>query len=606
MSYRNLADKFQSGLYLDVANQASSELDGSPNDELTLSLWGMSLMSLGRVHDAIEVYRGAIRKFPSAAINWSNLGTALRDAGELLAAEDAYNIALTLEPHNARYLANMAFLEIELNNTNKANRLLWEAFNQDPSDLHVKVYGAQTCVEFGRDGDARIMLGDWPAWTVAITAKLGIELASTLIYLGDYKGSEGLLRRFLEDPEYGLFSKVRLVMVLERLNRLPEARKILSDLPAPEDVSDVAAKGELIDAQVIIAVRDGRLSSAREMVESRLSDKCSARWRASAFFMLAKICDAQTDYNACMQSLVEAHKLQSHGLELPGRSESHLSDMSLRIARLRVTRGDGARWGAVKPKPDRAPPIFIVGFPRSGTTLLEQMLDAHPKLHSMDEQGAVQAVISRLSNMGIEYPGKLGSMGLEQVMEMRELYWSFVESVTELDKGKILIDKNPLNMVRLPMIVRMFPDARIIFAIRHPCDVILSCYMQNFRSYEFVSLCSTLEQLSKGYLEAMDSWIYHTELLKPNYMIWRYEDVLVNLDVNIIRLQRFLDLSDVTPLYNFANHALHKGYIATPSYDQVVKPLYRDAVGRWRHYEKVFDTLMSYLRPTIRYWNYDA
>ena len=138
-------------------------------------------------------------------------------------------------------------------------------------------------------------------------------------------------------------------------------------------------------------------------------------------------------------------------------------------------------------------PVFIVGFPRSGTTMLEQMLDAHPRYVSMDERTLLQTLRRADGSQGLRLSRATGPPRRDaDLAELRRCIGRKPHKVVELAPGQILVDKNPLNMLRLPMIRRLFPNARIILALRHPCDVLLSCYMQNFRSPAFMVLCSTL------------------------------------------------------------------------------------------------------------------
>src|SRR5262249_39402125 len=150
--------------------------------------------------------------------------------------------------------------------------------------------------------------------------------------------------------------------------------------------------------------------------------------------------------------------------------------------------------------------------------------------------------------------------------ELRRLYWGLTARYASLQPGQRLVDKNPLNLLRLPLINRLFPASPIILALRHPCDVILSCYMQNFGSPAFAVLCSTLDRLARGYATAMDFWTHHAALLAPNVMDLRYEDLLADFPGYVQRIGAFLGLEDTAPMLAFHTHARDKGYIGTPSY----------------------------------------
>ena len=184
---------------------------------------------------------------------------------------------------------------------------------------------------------------------------------------------------------------------------------------------------------------------------------------------------------------------------------------------------DVATWSAAgAPSVDESP-IFIVAFPRSGTTLLELTLDAHPQLQSMDEQPFLQNALEDLVANGVRYPQQLGRLDAQQLDSVRARYWERVARKVKLQPGQRLVDKNPLNLLRLPVIRRMFPNSRIILAVRHPCDVLMSCYMQHFRAPEFALLCNDLHTLAQGYRRSFDFWYEQAAILQPAAREVRYE-----------------------------------------------------------------------------------
>jgi hypothetical protein len=186
------------------------------------------------------------------------------------------------------------------------------------------------------------------------------------------------------------------------------------------------------------------------------------------------------------------------------------------------------------------------------------------------------------------------------------MYWSAAAKVAPRQQGQRLVDKNPLHMLRIALIKRLFPNAPIILALRHPCDVILSNYMQYFTSNSFAVLRSSLERLAQGYVNAMESWIHHAELLKPNIIYSRYEDLLDDFPGNIRRIGDFLGLEDAAPMARFDQHARGKGFISTASYAQVIEPPNKKSVDRWRRYHKYFEPVLPILQPIMQYWGYHA
>ena len=267
---------------------------------------------------------------------------------------------------------------------------------------------------------------------------------------------------------------------------------------------------------------------------------------------------------------------------------------------------DVGTWDHARAPAAAESPVFIAAFPRSGTTLLEMTLDAHPLLKSMDEQPFLQNALNELCVPGVRYPAELGRLSDAQLDQVRGAYWERVNKKLRLERGQRLVDKNPLNILRLPAIRRLFPHAHILHAVRHPCDVVLSCYMQHFRAPDFAFLCADLKTLAVGYRRTMDFWYRQLDLLDPTVREVHYERLVAGFETEMHGIIDFLELPWNDRLLEPATHARSKGYISTPSYAQVVQPVNQRSVGRWRAYEKHFAEVLPLLRPYLDRWNYEA
>jgi hypothetical protein len=190
--------------------------------------------------------------------------------------------------------------------------------------------------------------------------------------------------------------------------------------------------------------------------------------------------------------------------------------------------------------------------------------------------------------------------------ELRKRYHVMVGERIQRNWDARLVDKNPLNMHWLPMMHRLFPNARYILAVRHPCDVLLSCYMHAFRSSTLAAACSSLERLAKAYVETMERWLDQVSVMNPSVMVSRYEDLVTDFPQQVSRIAQFLELDDATPMLGFDQHARNKTFIATPSYSQVIEPVNRRAVGRWHKYREYFEPVLPILEPMLRHWGYDT
>jgi hypothetical protein len=235
---------------------------------------------------------------------------------------------------------------------------------------------------------------------------------------------------------------------------------------------------------------------------------------------------------------------------------------------------------------------------------MELTLDAHPDLVSMDEQALVQAALDDLIATGVRYPEELGKVSEAQLEQVRARYWERARSKVQIGPGQRLVDKNPLNLMRLPAIRRVFPNARIVLAIRHPCDVLLSCYLQHFRAPDFALLCSDIGKLAAGYRKTFDFWYREAALLKPAICEVRYEQFVADFDAQTRALLEFLDVPWNDAVLAPGARARQKGYISTPSYSQVVQPVNRKSVGRWKNYATHLQPALPYVQVYLDRWNY--
>jgi tetratricopeptide (TPR) repeat protein len=582
---------------------ARARVEARRDDAEAQMLLAMALAMQNRAAEAAEIYRELAARQPSETSHWNNLGNMLRESGDAKGAESAYRRALSLQPGNAGTLLSMGLLRWEQGDVVETRDLMLAAFRLNPDLPEPRIYGALASHECADRKTADLLLAGHERWPY-LGPRMTPDLATALMNLEHADEAERTLRGLLVDhPETESVVRVKLASLFERVNRLDEAEEMLR--LAETSGADVR---ETVALRATLAARRGRHDEAIGLYRMELASQDATVGRATRWFSLAKSCDQTGDAAGAMEALERGHALQYQQAArlMPDLAKSESEWLS--ITRYTVDEAAHARW---LPDPG-APaaedsPIFIVGFPRSGTTMLEQMLDAHPGLKSMDERAFLQDVIDRMQSLrDLRYPDDLGQLQPDELATLRETYWTCVAGVVKLAPGERLVDKNPLNVLRLPMIARLFPQARIVLALRHPCDVILSNYMQCFGAPAYQLLCSSLERLARGYASAMESWTRHAEVLRPAVLESRYEDLIDDFDGQTARIAAHLGLDDAGALRGYSEHARAKGFIATPSYSQVIEPPNRKAVDRWHRYRDYFGPVVPTVQPFIDRWGYDA
>ncbi len=594
-------------LYREGRLERVVELCGELLDQQTdvpeaLILVGASLHALQRYPEAIGVFSRLARLQPHIAVHWSNLGTSLRSDGRLDDALKAYRQAEALGFRSPQFYLNLGLLLVERGEHLEALPVLQWGAAIAPHDAELRYHYAHCCHECVRDDSARQALTGWQAWP-DLDAPILAQIGSLLILLGETHQAEQAFERALSrDPRS---SRVRLeyAALLERVNRLEEAQAML-DAVDPVSEADAELQEKRLVVAARLAERSGNLEEACDGYR-QYADALQANRKHHALFPLAKALDSRGLVDEAFETLQDAHAAQMHHVAqiAPQIAGDHYEP--LRITRYGCNAKDFMSWQDRGGAAFDQSPIFVVAFPRSGTTLLEQALDAHPALVSMDEQTFVQDAIDDIRSLGVTYPEQMGSLSELQCESLRQKYWQRVATRVHVPAGSRLIDKNPLNLLRLPVIRRLFPQSKIILAIRHPCDVILSNYMQHFRAPEIAALCQNIRVLAAGYRKSFDFWYQQADLLRPFVMELRYEDVVMDFEASMRSLSDFLKIDWADAMAAPAQHALRRGYISTPSYSQVIQPVNRKAVGRWRRYGEQFQPILGEVAPYLKRWKYE-
>jgi tetratricopeptide (TPR) repeat protein len=561
-----------------------------------LNVLGMVLHAQARHEDAVRVFSALTQFEPRNAGYWANLGTALRPTRRYDAALDAYERALQLGGTSADLLYNIAVLHVDRCDYASASAMFDQALSLAPADAGLRLAHAQCCFDSMRNDETLAILEGWEQFT-GLTPEVLAGMAHLLVMMGETRRAEPVVARALEAARRGSAISLRLVRLLERTNRLPEARDVLERIKAlPQTERD---DPDLWLAEASLAERDGAHEEACRLfsaVRRRQDDflRCF-----HVLFPLARSLEALGRYDEAFATLEEAHRSQVAFLAAALGKEPTEGSPAIELARDSCDPQDIATWQDAGAPTAEESPIFVVAFPRSGTTLLEQILDAHPALRSMDETPFLKRSLEQVRELGIRYPAELGRLSAAQLEQIRAGYWSEARGKVELERGQRLVDKNPLNMMRLPLIRRLFPHARTVLAVRHPCDTVLSCFQQQFRAPDLALICRDLPTLAKNFRTAFDFWYAQLPLLEVATLEMRYETLVADFATEVRRLAAFLELPWDEALLAPEEHARAKGYISTPSYTQVIQPINTRSVGRWKRYERHFSVALPLLMPYI-------
>lgn len=432
---------------------------------------------------------------------------------------------------------------------------------------------------------------------LAVAVKKSLEFGKSAL-------AEGYFQRAVKQKDAKPETLVRLGEFCERLRRL-------------EPAEELAAKAHRLDGSCAAALlllarlrrQCGQLTEAETLLRSVVLT-AEKQTRVRALYELGGILDRQERYDAAMVTFLEAKTLLRADAARPLRE---LAIMRSRLRELRMAISENVLQGwfdfgkTLQPAHRIA---LLCGHPRSGTTLLEQVLDAHPEIVSVEESEIFhdEAFLPLIRSLpeGTSMLEVLESAQHSGLQRARANYFHFVGLLVgrSIDR-QFLVDKNPSLTFLVPAIIRILPETHFILALRDPRDVCLSCFMQPIVpigqvSSAYLSLDTTVDE----YVALMEMWETVSSLMKNPFLEVRYEDLVVNLSSVSHRVLDFLSVPWDLRVLRFHEHAASR-LVRSPTYADVSRPIFRTSVGRWRNYRKHLEPYLPKLQPLARKLGYE-
>jgi tetratricopeptide (TPR) repeat protein len=398
------------------------------------------------------------------------------------------------------------------------------------------------------------------------------------------------------DPR-GINPRISLAVLLEQNHRLAEARASVEECLAIDPNDDQARY-----FHAVLDRREGKLAEAELVLRDLIRSEPKHPYvRYACRYELAQILDRADRFDEAMELLKEAKSLVRAltDTEMLIKGYDRGAESVLRFTKalpLDILR----TWAQFFPERKREPipPLaFLGGHPRSGTTLLEQILDAHPAVAALDEPNAFLEVLQPAFHSS----PKLSSQRLNGLR--RSYIQALHQELGAAAQGKLLVDKNPSPTARLPLWLRVFPELRVLIALRDPRDVVLSCYFQNIPLNTVNVNFLSWERLAKHYADLMDVWLAVRQWEGFAWIETRYEDVVADLAKEGRRVTEFLGLPWDEQQTRFYEKSRTK-QLYSPTYQDVTRPVYARSVARWSAYEKHLAPILPALEPYCRTFGY--
>ncbi|GAB2553719.1 tetratricopeptide repeat protein [Rhodanobacter koreensis] len=595
--------------------QAVALLPGDASAHYNL---GNSLMALGRHADAADSYRQAIELKPDYVEAYCNLGDALGAQKQLANAADSFRRALALRPEFTEAHARLGQTLMALDQPGAAETHFLQALATHPDDaqLHFSLGIAYRSQDRMAEAEAcfRRALALNPD-----SAEVHNNLGNALLHQGRSQEAESSYRHALALNDGLVGPHFNLGIILREREQHLDAERSFRRALAIEPGHVMA-----LNSLGICLKRQGRVEEACECFETAIALKpdflrshCNlaplktyaaddaqlrvfesqqyqlpglppAR-RASYWFALGKMCEDAGRYDDAFAAYAEGNR-QQHVLY----PHDEAREATL-IERLQSV--FGADFFASRPRSEHAgkAPIFIVGMPRSGTTLIEQILSTHPGVHGAGELTDMDDMLRALGTKNSEradaYPELAATLSADDFRRLGEAY---TERAWRLaPQAERITDKLPMNYLHIGMIHLMLPHAKIIHAMRDPMDSCFSCYARLFEgnNLDYTYDLGTVGRYYVRYIQLMRHWQH--VLPAGTVLDLRYEDMVADTEGQARRLLDYLDLPWDERCLDFHQN---KRVVRTASIAQVRKPIYRSSVARWKHFEAHLGSLLDIVR----------
>jgi tetratricopeptide (TPR) repeat protein len=389
----------------------------------------------------------------------------------------------------------------------------------------------------------------------------------------------------------------------ERERRLSDAMECVETCLAahPQDPQALYYRAFLLHRQG----RNDEAAAALSQLNKR--GNFDTNLQVSINHLLAVVMDALGQYDEAWLMLGEAKALAKTMMETEALIRDYNKwDRWRRELLAALTPEIIRRWRAESNGPLRL--AFLGGHPRSGTTLMEQILAAHPDIRAFDEPEAFpQEVLNVLcpaqAARGLTL-SDLNALSAARWSSLRGRYFkSLMREVPTGNPTELLLDKNPSPTNSLHLWLRLFPELKVIIALRDPRDVVVSCYFQNLPLNPATANFLSIERTVKHYADLMDAWLRMRELGGFDWIEMRYHEAVSNPESEGRRVTEFLGLQWHPQQANHSEIAGGK-ILHSPTYLDAAKPIYKQSLDRWRNYASALAPVQQRLAPYFRAFGY--
>jgi len=558
---------------------------------------GRALNNLGKLDEAAEEFRRAIGLNPDFAQAHLNLGYVLRAQRKFTYAAASFQNAIDRAAELQRAYHGLGTVYMAQNAPEQAVECFEKALELAPEDFETLLDHGILLHSLGRLHQSvavykkaiRLQPDSAPAFN---------NLGAVLLERGNLKAAESAFRQaIMIDPGF-VDPYAQLGAMFDEQGRLEEMQAVV------EGGLTIDQEHKQLNFEAArLALRKGEMQKAIALLSRFDLASLDSRLAQQYRYELGRACDRAGDPGMAYLHASEANRLaamnwRTHKIDLQSIPQS--------IIRIQeFFEGQQPTSWQTEEEPVADSPVFLLGFPGSGVDAIAELLRHHRQVQLVPGPSALAAAVSVAGNDRAGYPECLKSIDAARLSALREVYFAQVDRMMERNPGSLLLDNQSINTPHTGLIWRLFPDARLIFMVRHPCDVILGNFMQNYSMNDTNAHFLTLEGTVSLYEKTMRLWQQYASQLPMAVQTLRYEDLCGDFEPQIDRLLRFTGLTRDASLGDFLNRLREGVEVTASSFRLQSNPFDPHSRYRWRAYADQLRPFFERLRPFTEHFSYD-
>ncbi len=593
----------------------------NPNNSEIHYNYGIILSMFGNHEQAIEGYKKATELNPNHVFALINLGNIHNTNKSYEAATHYYQRALSIDPHNHGLRLNLCKSHFNLRNYTACLSQIHNLQQSTTPSLETMLLAVQCYIQLGNyrkaieltsniihtapksaeahyyHGLSSLKMSRYPVAIKSFKTALHIHpmsvdtlmnLAISYSYTSQHAKAKNLIKQLKSIQPDDIGIDVFELTLMEMNNKLqidnPSLQKLSLEFPQNEELNLLRCKALMSSKNYISAIES--LSTLSQSAEKTI--------QIESLFRLADCYDKTKNFDKAWSTAQQANSL------LDVQKTDLFNQKLLNLTGQLKTLDNLKPAIQINQSPKKL--IFIIGFPRSGTTLIDSILSSQGKTTLLDETQLLADIADQVINKYKfdNYIDGILSLSESEIADLRTTYFNRIKEYALVEENDLIIDKSPLNIIHTLLIHTLFPDAAIIMAKRHPLDVCISCFMQNFRANpELMHALSSEHSIAETYHNVMQIWDSMATQINLNAKTVQYEQLVTETKSEIKSLIEFAGLRWNEQYLNFNQQKSAQRMIHNPSYNQVNQSIYANKKFRYINYLTHLDIFVAEISQWI-------